>query len=58
MAKTRFETKKSDLNKYPAKNRLSVEIILSQPCKRSDNEAQTLPTMTNEQTFAVAQIIK
>ncbi len=58
MAKARFETKKSDLNKYPAKNRLSVEIILSQPCKRSDNEVQILPTMTTEHTFAVAQVIK
>jgi hypothetical protein len=32
-----------------------VEIILPQPSKHSDNEAQTLPTMTDEHTFAVAQ---
>ena len=35
---------------------MSVEIILPQPCKRSGNEAKTLSTMTDEHTFAVAQV--
>lgn len=54
MAKARFEGKKYDLNRDRSPKLLEVEIILPQPAS-GVQQAQTLPTMTDEHIFAVAR---